>query len=54
MSTPLFIHPAQVEAELTTRRERLAHDWQQHPRRARRARRLQLAFHLPVRARRHA
>ena len=54
MSTPLFIHPAQVEAELTVRRERLAHDWQQHPRRARRARRVHLSFHLPVRARRHA
>ena len=54
MSTPLFTHPAQVEAELTARRERLARDWQQHPRRARRGRRLHLSFHLPVRARRHA
>ena len=54
MSTPLFTHPAQVEAELTARRERLARDWQQHPRRARGAHRLHLALHLPVRARRHA
>ena len=54
MATPLFIHPAQVEAELSIRRERLARDWHQHPRRARRERRMHLSFHLPVRARRHA
>lgn len=53
MST-LFINPEIVNAEVEARRERLTHDWQQHPRRARRARRLHLAFHLPVRARRHA
>ena len=54
MSTPLFIHPAQVEAEIILRRERLSHDWQQHPRRPRRAHRLHLGVHLPIRARRHA
>jgi hypothetical protein len=54
MSTPLFMHPAQVEAEITIRRERLAHDWQQHPRRPRGAHRLHLSFHLPVRVHRHA
>ena len=54
MSTPLFIHPAQVEAEIAIRRERLAQDWQQHPRRTHRARRLHFSLHLPVRLHRHA
>jgi hypothetical protein len=53
MST-LFINPEIVHAEVEARRERLTHDWQQHPRRARLGHRLQLAVHLPVRARRHA
>ena len=52
--TSTFINPEIVHAEVEARRERLAHDWQQHPRRARRALRLHLAFHLPLRARRHA
>ncbi len=52
--TTLFINPEIVTAEVDARRERLAHDWQQHPRRARRARRVRFTFHLPVRAGRHA
>ena len=54
MNSPLFTPPAQVGAELPIRRERLAPDWQQHPRRARGAHRLHLTVHLPVRTRRHA
>ena len=54
MAMPMFIHPAQVEAEVTVRRERLVRDWQSHPRRARGEHRLHLSFHLPVRIHRHA
>jgi hypothetical protein len=52
MSSTLFVQPEMVQAEVEARRERLTRDWQRHPRRARRARRLTFGFHLPVR--RHA
>jgi hypothetical protein len=54
MTTTLFVSPEMVHAEVDARRERLAHDWQQHARPARRAHRLRLGVRLPVRARRHA
>jgi hypothetical protein len=52
--TTMFIQPEIVHAEAAARRERLAHDWQQQPRRARRAHRLQISLRLPVRTGRHA
>ena len=54
MSSPMFYDTDTVAAELESRRRRLTRDWQAAPRRAGRTRRLQLALHLPVRARRHA
>jgi hypothetical protein len=52
--TTLFINHEIVDAEIAARRERLLHDWQQHPRRVRRSRRVRFSFHLPVHAGRHA
>jgi hypothetical protein len=52
--TSLYINPEIVHAEVEARRERLTHDWQQHPRRARGSRHLHVTLHLPVRLSRHA
>ena len=52
--TSLFINPEIVHAEVEARRERLTHDWQQHPRGTHRSHRRQITVHLPVQARRSA
>ncbi len=61
MST-MFVTAESIRIESDARREKLARDWRQQPRRERGARRpvrvarraLQRALHLPVRVGRHA